>query len=688
MEVHLFRFSCAFPARIPSETAQRLFAQLRWLLPAVLALCCASATHAQFVDASAAGAPVKLTGLWRFHAGDDPAWAAPGFDDSQWQLIPPDKDTQQQGHLADIRYGWYRIRIKLPATQEPLALAMGPVPCEVYAEGRLVDTVGKVRPRPEEKNLDNVNVFPLPQGLNGRNITLAVRTVWLLFADRDVLSQPPFEPSIAPARLQWQRREAASNKLLLQGAPASNHLLYGGAPECFNDALALSLGMFSLGLFLLRRRSTEYGWVALAYVLTAISDIGTGYLQFHHASVSYDDSLVDVFMVVVLFATGMYVWQFIEARRGGLFWAAMAMIALFELVSQLLVYYVLGDLLGNRSLGLLVGNEACFVLLQATVILIFVRMGISARQGNRNAQLLLIPFTLQWSLSLLAILSWTLSLAGLMKPWTFTAVQLGQVTVTWTSILEWLSTASMGLVLILRFARSAEQEQRLSGEMETARKVQAQLVPAELPGTEHFRFEAVYQSASEVGGDLYQVYSRADGSVMVLVGDVSGKGLKAAMLGTLVVGAAGAFEQDEPTPAEMLSRLNRRLRGSSDGGFVTCLCCVITPDGRLTLSNAGHLAPYRNGQEVSCASGLPLGLIAGAEYAETKVQLDAMDTLTFLSDGVVEARNAQGELFGFDRAQAISAQPARKIAEQAVAFGQEDDITVLTLSLAPVGVAG
>jgi serine phosphatase RsbU (regulator of sigma subunit) len=252
-------------------------------------------------------------------------------------------------------------------------------------------------------------------------------------------------------------------------------------------------------------------------------------------------------------------------------------------------------------------------------------------------------------------------------------------------IFNWLSVAAIGMVLVLRFVRSAEHEQRLSSEMETARRVQAQLVPAELPGTEHFRFEAVYRSASEVGGDLYQVYPRADGSAMVLVGDVSGKGLKAAMLGTLVVGAAGAFAQDEPTPAEMLSRLNRRLCGWSDGGFVTCLCCLIAPDGRLTLSNAGHLAPYSNGQEVVCSSALPLGLVAGAEYAETELQLGESDTLTFLSDGVVEARNAQGELFGFDRAQAISSEPAQKIAAQAVAFGQEDDISVLKLTLARVG---
>jgi hypothetical protein len=639
---------------------------------AVLALCCAATVHAQYVDASAAGEPVKLTAPWRFHAGDDPAWAAPGFDDSKWQLTPPDKDIQQQGPPADIRYGWYRIRVKLPATQEGLALAMGPVTCEVYVDGSLVGTVGKVRPRPEPEYLDSVKVIPLPQDLNGRSVTLAVRAVWLATDRGTILSHPPFEPSVAPARLQWQQREAASNKLLLQGAP-----------DWFSDTLGLSLGMFSLGLFLLRRRSTEYGWVALAYVLSAISDIAMGYLRLHHAPLSYEFSLGDAILVAILFATSMYVWQFIEARRGGLFWTAMALIALFALVSQLADYNVLGDLLGNRRLGLLEGNEACFVLLQAALILIFVRMGISARQGNRNAQLLLIPFTLAWSLDMLSILTMTLSWAGVMKPWTFPALQLGQVTVTWTSIFTWLSAASMGLILILRFARSAEREQRLSSEMETARRVQAQLVPAELPGTGRFQFEAAYLAAHEVGGDLYQVYPRGDGSVMVLVGDVSGKGLKAAMLGTLLVGAANALTKENLAPAQMLSRLNESLYGQTDGGFVTCLCGLVAPNGELSISNAGHLAPYRNGQEVPCASGLPLGLVAAAEYAGTEIQLGENDTLTFMSDGVVEARNAQGELFGFDRAKAISTQPARMIAERAVAFGQEDDISVLKLTLTP-----
>jgi serine phosphatase RsbU (regulator of sigma subunit) len=209
-----------------------------------------------------------------------------------------------------------------------------------------------------------------------------------------------------------------------------------------------------------------------------------------------------------------------------------------------------------------------------------------------------------------------------------------------------------------------------------------------LPQFQAFTCEAAYRAASEVGGDFYQVYPRSDGSALVLVGDVSGKGLRAAMLGTLIVGAAGALAQENLAPAEMLDRLNRHLCGRTDGGFATCLCAEIGADGRLVLANAGHLAPYRNGQELPLDSELPLGIAASANYTESTLQLAPADALTFISDGVVEARDASGELFGFDQTWRISRQSAEEIADIAARFGQEDDITVLTLSYASAEVPG
>ena len=140
---------------------------------------------------------------------------------------------------------------------------------------------------------------------------------------------------------------------------------------------------------------------------------------------------------------------------------------------------------------------------------------------------------------------------------------------------------------------------------------------------------------------------------------------------------------DDLRPAAVLRELNAALRNSGIEGFTTCLCADLSASGVLLISNAGQLPPYRNGQEIEIPAGLPLGVEAAADYAESSLQLAPGDKLTFLSNGVVEARNAVGELFGCQ----LSSRAAQQIADAAVQFGQQDDITVLTLSLAPVHAA-
>jgi serine phosphatase RsbU (regulator of sigma subunit) len=102
----------------------------------------------------------------------------------------------------------------------------------------------------------------------------------------------------------------------------------------------------------------------------------------------------------------------------------------------------------------------------------------------------------------------------------------------------------------------------------------------------------------------------------------------------------------------------------------------------MRIANAGHLPPYLNGEELSLSNGLPLGVVDRIDYPQTPLHLAPGDMLTFMSDGVVEARNATGELLGFERTRQISRRSAQQIAEAAQQFGQEDDITVLTLTLA------
>jgi hypothetical protein len=118
----------------------------------------------------------------------------------------------------------------------------------------------------------------------------------------------------------------------------------------------------------------------------------------------------------------------------------------------------------------------------------------------------------------------------------------------------------------------------------------------------------------------------------------------------------------------------------------TCVAVRVDPDGRCLIANAGYLSPYRNGEEVSMESCLPLGVTSDVRYVESALSLAAGETLTFLSDGVVEARNARGELFGFERTRAIIRNSAEDIARGAQSFGQQDNITVLTLTFAPAEV--
>jgi serine phosphatase RsbU (regulator of sigma subunit) len=133
-----------------------------------------------------------------------------------------------------------------------------------------------------------------------------------------------------------------------------------------------------------------------------------------------------------------------------------------------------------------------------------------------------------------------------------------------------------------------------------------------------------------------------------------------------------------------LNELNSILLGRSEGGFTTCCCALFGSDGTLTIANAGHLPPYRNGCEVETSPGLPLGLRAGEHWAEMQLELEPNDRMLWLSDGVVEARNGKRDLLGFERAHQLATRSASEIASAAQQFGQEDDITVVSITRQPV----
>lgn len=227
-------------------------------------------------------------------------------------------------------------------------------------------------------------------------------------------------------------------------------------------------------------------------------------------------------------------------------------------------------------------------------------------------------------------------------------------------------------ILIFRFARTSREQDRALSDLEAARNLQHVLIPTELPAVPGFAIETAYRPAQEVGGDFFQIVPLSGDETLAVIGDVAGKGLPAAMTVSLLVGAVRSLAETTSSPAAILKGLNRRPIGRG-ASFTTTMVLRLNSSGEVTLANAGHLAPYLNGREVATDAALPLGLDEDAEFREETFRMRHEDRLTLMTDGIPEA-TCRRELFGFERTEGLSTQPAAVIADEAVRFGQMDDI--------------
>jgi serine phosphatase RsbU (regulator of sigma subunit) len=240
------------------------------------------------------------------------------------------------------------------------------------------------------------------------------------------------------------------------------------------------------------------------------------------------------------------------------------------------------------------------------------------------------------------------------------------------------------------YRNSQEVQQRqmaVERELMSAREMQRVLVPEVDLVTPGYVLTSSYKPASEVGGDFFVVLALEDEATLIVLGDVSGKGLKAAMAVSLIVGMVRALGAIFPAPGRLLAEINDRLAGRLQGGFATAIAVRLEPRGDCTMASAGHLSPFVNEREVELPGALPLGIVAGVAYEERRMELMEGDHLAIYTDGLLEARNARGELYGFERLHALfgSRPNAGEVSDVAVSFGQDDDITVLTLTRVAVG---
>jgi hypothetical protein len=613
-----------------------------------------------------------LNGPWRFHVGDDTRWANPGFNDTTWEAytidpvhasltVPeviqaaPLPGWRAHGHARYLGYAWYRISIDPGSDRSTLAILMPAYfddSYQIYVNGKQIGVFGQFGDH-DFVYYSRPKLFAIPAAAipSTGPITLALRfKISNLYLETATGSNTSGGlrgvPLIGQASLLSVCYQAQIGQMNSQlWFDAAFVFLWGG------------VGLISFFLFVLTRTRREYVWAGISYTGIAVMASCDEAARLLSLPIQIVLPCRQVAMLVGLSAGLIYLMYLLDVhkplwrRLNSVFIAALSTgIAISLCVRFNLVPLTAG---WERAMGVI---PVAFFGGSLLVLAISID---GIRTLGAKAWLPLTP-------GLLGACGLLLELVG------------GRFS-HFSSDVTLLVPVSLLIVFLWRAAQQQRENEQFFLDMRQAQEVQQLLLPERLPQVAGFSIESVYLPAREVGGDFFQVLETRQGSVLIVFGDIAGKGLPAAMLVAMLVGAIRTRARETEAPAEMLSALNERLCGNTRGGFATCIAVHIAADGTVDLVNAGHLAPYLNGNEVLLEGALPLGLAPGVEFAVTRFSLEPGDGLTFVSDGVVEAKNSHRELFGFERLREISNQKAQLIADAAKRFGQEDDITVLTL---------
>ena len=583
-----------------------------------------------------------------YRLGDNPAWAAANVDPSGWK---PYTDYHETG---DAYVLWVRCRATFDTNgiQQPVLVVGndGPEETQLFVDGKSAAPFnGESRP------IWNYPASPTA----GNTRTIAVRAAQMLLL-----------PGNSPGRPVYLIFGDGTN-ILQRSATNQADNLRGFVPVYSGYLVIGAAGLFLLGLYLFDRTQKAAFWLGVYCCCVCITRLNIMISYLSRGGLSF---LIDS----VLFGFAMFEsWALVRVNFA---LAGRRVPFIYWLVFAAWVFIFVGSVLPiflpppwALPLSLFV-QVTCF-----KPIWCIWTFACTA------------PFVAFWPWSRLSsrmrVVAVLCAIWAVIEGW----FQLQQVVLnreTWSNqVQDWMSLAIAALVIALfgyifhQQRINADERAEMRGELSAARQVQHLLIPDKMLVAPGVTVSSAFLPAHEVGGDFYLCRALANGSQRVLLGDVSGKGVAAALTSALLLGAADRC--DDLRPAAVLKELNAALRNSGIEGFTTCLCADLSSSGILLIANAGQLPPYRNGQEIEIPVGLPLGVDAPPEYIESSLQLAPGDKLTFLSDGVVEARNAVGELFGFERTRQLSSRAAQQIADAAVQFGQQDDITVLTLSLAP-----
>ncbi len=629
---------------------------------------------------------VAVDGPWRFHIGDNPQWADPGFNDSSWDSTSletkegsydPGQGTPGfvpgwtgKGHPGYSGFAWYRIRVHLTGADAPLTL-LAPSDVDdsyqIFVNGRLLGSFGDFSGSLPTIYITQPFKFQIPSSLlrnsPGGNLEIAFR---FYMAPRELLQNnspggmhdPPYiglTDAIVPVyHVQWENQFQETASIIF------NFLIY-----LLFTLLILMLYVFDRTerILLLPLAACAFSGInMLVTVFGNMSTLFTAILEVYAGAV-----LISLFRA--LWAITWWMYFGLQQKK----WIRNAIIVVAALDTAVELLFPFLTTSGPRAPHFIFTaySVSGYLTDAAVVVLLILIVYFGIRQAQKIDWMLLLALIFYG----LPNLNPVYNALHIRTAWFPFGLDLNLA-----PLASLASLFCFSVVLMRRFRISQRRHQAVLEDVKQAQEVQQVLIPKTLPQVPGLTIESEYRPAREVGGDFFHIQPGKDGSLLIVSGDVSGKGLKAAMTVSTIVGAL----RNEPSrqPATVLDNLNRILYGNIDG-FAVCTAALIRTDGSMSIANAGNLAPYLNGNEIPVASSLPLGVTLESTYSETTHHLNPGDRLTFISDGVVEATNPKRELFGFDRTQAISNQPASAIADTAQSFGQQDDISVIAITREP-----
>jgi hypothetical protein len=653
---------------------------------------------------------VPLYGPWKFQIGDSPQnpvthaplWSEPGYDDSKWESVdlkpgqgmvdPFTGDPRyvpgwtMKGHAGYWGWAWYRMRVSIaarPGDQTAIATFGGVDDAyQLFDNGVLLGSSGKFRGpgKPPTAYFTQPAMFVLPFVLP-QHSSFARSGPGSIERGAPVTEELAFRVWMGPVRLSHHPFSGGFHYAPVLGESGAiaekNHTEWLELIQKFAFSgslvgLFLLLAIVAVSLILFDRSDRVYLWVAAALMLASFQECVFSLVNWTQL-VSIREFFVVLQVFIAPLTIGIWAtvwWKWFQLRRPAWVLKSIAALTVLDMVFELLGENLIYDIPNSTSLVFHALSEV--VRLGLLALLAFIA-GKGIREQGREGWLVL-P-----AVVLMAFEQFQAELISLHMQGTFFV--FGNV-FFYNEAADMVLAAAIALLLLRRLVLSIRRQRQMALDVKQAQEVQQVLMPKEQPPIPGLTIETVYRPAREVGGDFFQIVQHpTDGSALIVAGDVAGKGLKAGMLVALLVGAIRTATDTSLDPAFVLGVLNKRLTRRGDAQ-ATCLALRIGVDGEAIVANAGHIPPYLNGRPVDMEGALPLGMIEVAEPSVMHLQLEPGDTLMLMSDGIVEATNAEGHLFGFERIHELlrSKMTAADLATTAQDFGQEDDISVISIA--------